>query len=338
MERPLVSIVIPLYNVEKYLNRCIQSVVDQSYADLEIILVDDGSTDHCPAICDSWAEKDERIRVIHKSNEGAGKARNTGIDNAGGKYIFFFDSDDWVSIHTVEKCVASAEENHADAVLYGLYDVFDNGSIEKKVIKSAKRIFEGNSILEELLPKLFTYEMGLGIRVSTKMFRLEKIQQHHIRFKSEREVGSEDALFILELFSHLSFVSIVNDYFYFYYKRKGSLSTCWNKNRQISDDNFLLQCAAYVKENNLPDILKLHIIGRYHMYTVAGLKQIMGAELTKKEKKAELDAIYNNKLLRSTIALDVLKYESFSMKIFWIFWKLRGYWICNMLLRCTAKG
>ena len=88
---PLVSVVIPIYNVEKYLDRCVSSVVNQTYRNLEIILVDDGSPDNCPAMCDAWAERDSRIRVIHKKNNGQGMARNSGMDIATGKYIFFFD-------------------------------------------------------------------------------------------------------------------------------------------------------------------------------------------------------------------------------------------------------
>ena len=98
-----VSIVVPVYNVEKYLDRCIESIVNQTYKNLEIILVDDGSTDSCPQMCDEWGLKDSRIKVVHKENAGLGMARNTGIDNALGEYIFFFGSDDYVDVTTVEK-------------------------------------------------------------------------------------------------------------------------------------------------------------------------------------------------------------------------------------------
>ena len=89
-----VTVVLPIYNVEKYLDRSVKSIVEQTYTNLEIILVDDGSPDMCPQMCDEWARKDKRIKVIHKKNAGLGMARNTGIDNASGDYICFFDSDD----------------------------------------------------------------------------------------------------------------------------------------------------------------------------------------------------------------------------------------------------
>ena len=96
MSSPLVTIVVPIYNVEKYLTRCVDSIINQTYQNLEIILVDDGSPDNCPRICDEYAKKDHRIKVIHKINAGLGMARNTGIENATGKYICFFDSDDYI--------------------------------------------------------------------------------------------------------------------------------------------------------------------------------------------------------------------------------------------------
>lgn len=93
---PLFSIIIPVYNVEKYLNKCVDSVLNQTFTDFEVILVDDGSTDNCPAICDSYAEKDKRVKVIHKPNGGLINARKSGLEIADGNYIGFVDSDDWI--------------------------------------------------------------------------------------------------------------------------------------------------------------------------------------------------------------------------------------------------
>lgn len=102
MESPLISIIVPVYNVELYLDRCIESLVSQTYENLEIILVDDGSTDACPTMCDDWSKKDQRVRVIHKNNGGLSDARNVGLEIAHAKYIVFVDSDDWVSFKYIE--------------------------------------------------------------------------------------------------------------------------------------------------------------------------------------------------------------------------------------------
>ena len=132
MNLPKVSVVIPVYNVEKYLDRCIDSVVNQTYRNIEIILVDDGSPDGCPKKCDEWSEKDSRIKVIHKENQGLGMARNTGIDNATGEYIFFFDSDDFVETTLVEKCLFAIKTTASDAAVFGRYDYFDDGTKKRK--------------------------------------------------------------------------------------------------------------------------------------------------------------------------------------------------------------
>ena len=131
MELGLVSIVLPVYNVEKYLDRCIESVVGQTYSNLEIILVDDGSPDRCPQKCEEWAKRDKRIKVIHKANSGLGYARNTGIEYASGEYICFFDSDDYVAQDTIEKAYATAKTSNSDMVLFGHYDVDAQGKIMK---------------------------------------------------------------------------------------------------------------------------------------------------------------------------------------------------------------
>ena len=113
---PLISVIVPVYNVEKYLDRCVESIINQTYTNLEIILVDDGSPDNCPAMCDKWAEKDERIRVIHKPNGGVSSARNTGIENSNGEYIAFVDSDDYTADNYVEALIKNLIDNDCDLV------------------------------------------------------------------------------------------------------------------------------------------------------------------------------------------------------------------------------
>lgn len=101
-ENPKISVIVPVYRVEKYLDRCVESIVNQTFGDFELILVDDGSPDNCPAMCDAWAQKDDRIRVIHKKNGGLSSARNAGMAKMTGKYVCFIDSDDWVETNTFE--------------------------------------------------------------------------------------------------------------------------------------------------------------------------------------------------------------------------------------------
>ncbi len=109
----LISVIVPVYKVEAYLNRCVESIVNQSYSNLEIILVDDGSPDRCPEMCDVWSQKDKRIKVIHKENGGLSDARNAGMAIATGTYIGFVDSDDWIDRDFYEKLLLTLKENHA---------------------------------------------------------------------------------------------------------------------------------------------------------------------------------------------------------------------------------
>ena len=128
MTKELISVVLPIYNVENYLDRCINSIVHQTYDNLEIILIDDGSPDSCPQKCDEWAKKDNRIKVIHKKNAGLGMARNTGIENASGEYLCFCDSDDYIDLETINKAYEVAKKNNADIVTFGINEVSSDGN------------------------------------------------------------------------------------------------------------------------------------------------------------------------------------------------------------------
>ena len=116
-ENEIISVIIPIYNVERYLDKCIRSVVDQTYKNLEIILVDDESPDQCGTICDKWAEKDKRIRVIHKTNGGLSDARNAGTDATEGDWIFYLDSDDYLEKNALETVVNIQKEYQSDIVV-----------------------------------------------------------------------------------------------------------------------------------------------------------------------------------------------------------------------------
>ena len=333
-----VSIVVPIFNVELYLNRCIESIVKQTYSNIEIILVDDGSTDQCSVICDSWEKKDDRIRVIHKENAGLGMARNSGLEIATGKYIFFIDSDDYVDLNIVEKCVASAQKNNADAVLYGRYDVYDDGNIVINNVKGDIECFLSDSIINELLPGMFTYDIGIGISAWGKMYNLETLKKLNIKFYSERELVSEDAYFALQFFSKISIVSVIYESLYYYCRRETSLSRSFRFDRQKQNNIFLEKALSFVKSEDLPVELEQHVIARYHMYTISSLKQIMCSMCSNQEKKYQLMQVYKDNILRKSINNEVLKYESISLRIFFGLLKFRMYNLCTLLLKIKLSG
>ena len=136
----LISIIVPVYRVEPYLDRCVQSIVDQTYQNLEIILVDDGSPDNCPAMCDAWAAKDSRVKVIHKENGGLSDARNAGLAAAAGEYIGFVDSDDWISPDMYRLLYENMAEHGSDVSACGVEMVWEDRTPPRLLTKRPPRI------------------------------------------------------------------------------------------------------------------------------------------------------------------------------------------------------
>jgi len=142
-------VIIPVYNVEQYLRQCLDSVIGQTYDNLEILIIDDGSTDGCRKICDEYAERDERIKVFHTENKGLSAARNLGIDEASGDYISFIDSDDWFELNAIETVVEEALESKADIVCFRYIREYKSESRIESVAYEEKRVFIANEIIEE---------------------------------------------------------------------------------------------------------------------------------------------------------------------------------------------
>ena len=127
----LISVIVPIYNVEKYLDRCVESIINQTYKNLEIILVDDGSPDNCTQMCDDYAKKDSRIRVVHKENGGLSDARNAGMEVATGEYVSFIDSDDYISLDFYETLFQTMIDNDSDIVECSVVKFYENGKFDE---------------------------------------------------------------------------------------------------------------------------------------------------------------------------------------------------------------
>ena len=132
MNQPFLSVIVPCYNVEKYVDQCISSIVNQTYSNLEILLIDDGSTDETGIICDTWQERDTRIRVIHKQNEGVSYARKTGVENATTEYVTFVDADDWMDANMYTNMMSALLSTNSDIVQCGICYVFEDGRMEHR--------------------------------------------------------------------------------------------------------------------------------------------------------------------------------------------------------------
>ena len=143
-----VSIIVPIYNVEEYLPRCIDSIINQTYKNIEIILVDDGSPDNCGKICDDYAKKDDRIKVVHKPNGGLSDARNTGVKNSSGDYLFFVDSDDTIELDTIDYLLNGIIKYNADIACCGLSNIYLNGSVEKITVPKHPIVYNREQALD----------------------------------------------------------------------------------------------------------------------------------------------------------------------------------------------
>lgn len=231
-----VSVIIPIFNVESYLERCIESVIHQTLKDIEIILVDDKSPDRCPAICDVYSLKDSRIKVIHKNhNEGLGFARNSGLEIATGEYVTFLDSDDWVEKQTYEYLYDIVTNKHLDICYFQHRRVDKKGGIIKQVNKNVEEFFYGrkqvdNFLLEMVAPHPSEHlESKYSMSVCMGIFKTAIIKENSIQFKSERSCASEDLEFHIRLLPFINSVGVIPKVFYNYLMNENSLSTSYNE-------------------------------------------------------------------------------------------------------------
>ena len=215
---PKISVIVPVYKVEKYLDKCVESIVNQTYKNLEIILVDDGSPDNCPAMCDEWAEKDERIRVIHKENGGLADARNAGMDIATGDYIGFVDSDDWIEPNMYEVLLKNALKYDADISRCGLSVNCENG--ENNQWRETE--FSEVHVLDNFEYTRRVIQGGyLNGAVWNKIYKKETVGSY--RFMTE-DGASEDIMFNNRVSSQMS-VCVCEDLpLYNYLRRAGSIT------------------------------------------------------------------------------------------------------------------
>ena len=243
MENVIVSIIVPVYKVERYIDRCIDSLINQTEKNIEIILVDDGSPDTCPQICDNYAKMDSRIKVVHKQNEGLGFARNSGLDVAKGKYIGFVDSDDSVKLDMVATLLHHIEQDNCDIVIAGYTRVNSSGKQTEYNGEGIEKIYTGNELHELIIDMVGTKpsdpkDMRCDMAVWKCLFSREFIQNNSLRFPSEREFISEDLIFQIDAISCAQRVKTIKECVYYYYDNIESLTNIYNPERL--DKNIIL--------------------------------------------------------------------------------------------------
>ena len=221
----LVSVIVPVYNVEAYLCRCVDSILDQTYGNLEVILVDDGAKDSSGAICDIYAERDPRVRVVHKENGGLSSARNAGIDIAQGAFLEFVDSDDWIEPDAVEYMLSLAAEQNVELVVAGRWDVSDKtGSKKKGLCPPRREIISG----EELVRRIFRWE-NCDSSACDKLFARRLFRE--VRFP--HGMVCEDVPVMYKIVLDAGRVALLDKPVYNYYHRSGSITYT-----TVSEKNF----------------------------------------------------------------------------------------------------
>ncbi|MFR0543250.1 glycosyltransferase [Limosilactobacillus reuteri subsp. suis] len=229
----LVSVVVPVYNVEPFLKKCIDTIINQTYTNLEIILVDDGSTDLSGQICDEYKKIDKRIKVIHKDNSGLGLSRNVGIKASKGKYITFIDSDDYISNNMILNLVNGIKKKGADACIGGFVKI--DGDEREIFTEKYNDIFLNKNILEhtfiKMLGNLPNSHDSIKMSVWGCLFSTNLIKENDIYFKSERVYISEDIVWDSYFYDYAKSVQFINKSGYFYRLNNNSLTTSYKKER-----------------------------------------------------------------------------------------------------------
>lgn len=304
MENGRISVVLPVYGVEKYLDRCVTSIVNQTYRNLEIILVDDGSKDNCPAICDAWAERDARIKVVHKANAGLGMARNTGIEHATGEYICFFDSDDYVALDTIEKAYRLAESEQSEIVLFGMSNVDRHGNRIRSIVpQTDKTTYTGLEIQRDFLPDLIAGKKNsprnnLYMSAWVCLYSMNLIHKHGWRFASERDIISEDVYSLLCLYRHVERVSVLPEALYFYCENETSLTHTYRKDRFERICHFHKTVTDKAKELQYGSVVADRLQEPFLSDLIAAMKMVVGADVPETEKRKTIHDMVNSDYMK----------------------------------------
>lgn len=250
----LVSVIIPIYNVEKYLKRCVESVRNQTYQKIEIILVDDGSTDRCGMICDEYDEVDNRIKVVHKKNGGLSSARNAGLRCAEGEYIFFLDADDFIDVDTFRILQEKMELHQADIAMCGCVYVDEFGKLkEQKQERASEIVLTG----EQLLVQNAMASDWMLISVCNKLYKRAIFDM--LLFDEGKQF--EDEFIFHNICNRCNLIIIIKEVLYFYTQRSDSITGKGNSARKV-------------------DVIEAYIKRILYMNSIAGIQMKIACERT----------------------------------------------------------
>lgn len=312
MTTPLISVIVPVYRVEKYLERCVKSILSQTYKNLEVILVDDGSPDQCPAICDACAEKDARVKAIHQENKGLSGARNAGIDAASGEYLAFVDSDDYVNPHFIEELYQLLQDTGCAIGQCRFCYVKGDGLVEEG--DSAFCIYRGESLMEQLYGP--EEKATCFVVAWNKLYRAELFKETGIRYPEGRI--HEDEATTYRLFHEAKKLAFLDRALYGYYTENGGSITSVFSAKRLQWLTAHEERIAFFKKNGYEKLLPAayrKLCDACITFYFRCTEQVKDAEELKKELRKRLETYRANGA--AWIAALPLKtrmgYELFSM-------------------------
>ncbi|WP_026493673.1 glycosyltransferase family 2 protein [Butyrivibrio sp. XPD2002] len=275
----LVSVVIPIYNSEKNLEKCLDSILSQTYKNLEIILINDGSTDSSSDICKKYADKDTRIKYIEKKNEGQSITRNRGIDESSGRYLYFMDSDDYVDSCFIEKALAELISNKADSAIFNYYHIYDNGKPvkERDFLEGLYDLTTGNDRYNFFVKVFLPYRCGF--EVWNRIYDANIIKNNNLRFPIFKPVVGEDLCFNFLYFLCTGKIYVSNDRYYYYVHNEGSTMDLNKGDIQLNRYNEISKIGyEFIEQRDSLDYLKknyayINILLAYHELMHYGLKE-----------------------------------------------------------------
>lgn len=275
---PMISVIVPIYNVEKYLARCVDSIVNQTYKNLEIILVDDGSPDRCPQMCDDYAEKDSRIKVVHKKNGGLSDARNEGMAVATGEYISFIDSDDYVSDDFFECLLDVMNKENSDIAECSVVKFYEDNRFDEFSDDLSVKTYDTQDAMSALIA-----ENPFHQHVWNKLYKTELVKD------IPYAVGklNEDEFWTYRVFGRANKVARINKTMYYYFQRSSSIMGVGYNIRRLDALEGKANRQKYI-ENNFPDLstqAKIDLYGSCMFAYQSVLKFMSGAD---KKKALEL--------------------------------------------------
>lgn len=325
-----ISIIIPCYNVAKYLPKCLDSIINQTYKNLEIICVNDGSPDNCLEILENYKMKDNRIVIISQKNQGLSSARNAGIKCAKGDFIMFVDSDDWIEIDCCEKAINEALENNADLVIWNYIRQYPNNPMPRLILGKEKLILEGNDCKTKIYRRIFgLYNDELSspetvdslVTVWGKLYRISYIKENDVQFVDTNLIGNEDALFNIFALKDINKAVYIPDCLYNYRKNNESSFTSNYRPNLYSQWQCLFDLMSKNIVDNSLDNTYFEALQNRICLSIIGLGlNIVGAGKEIKKVK-EIKKIISSSIYRKAYNNLMFKYFPIHWKVFFTFAK-----------------